>query len=39
MKVLMKEPIKAEAHFYLGTLHEGGLGVDRDYSSALRYYK
>lgn len=38
-QVLLKDPSLVEPYFYLGQLHEYGLGVDRDYTSALRYYR
>ena len=39
MTVMSKESSRVEPYFYLGQLFENGLGVDKDHSSALRYYK
>jgi len=37
--VIQKDHNSAECFFNLGQLFENGLGVDRDYTSAFRYYK
>jgi uncharacterized protein len=37
--VVAKEPQHVDANYYLGYIHENGLGVDRDMRSAYRHYK
>lgn len=37
--VLAKEPNNPDANYYLGYLHQHGLGVDRDQRTAYRYYQ
>jgi TPR repeat protein len=36
--VIQEDPTKSEAAFYLGFLHEHGLGVSQDSLTALKYY-
>lgn len=38
-EIIEKDPFQAEALFYLGFLHEKGLGVDRDEKMSVHLYK
>lgn len=37
-QTLDKEKDHSEALYYLGYMHENGLGVDKDYNSSYHYY-
>jgi len=37
--VLIDDPYNDQCHYYLGYLYENGLGVDLDYTTAIKHYR